>query len=235
MAEAGAERMYGMLARNHRLVRRIDRDDFPRAAFATLQEWQQTRLARTYSDLLAQDAYNPAVTFFLSEIYGGLDFRNRDKDMHRVMPVMQRFLPDKVLYIFSEAFELQALSIEFDMKMAGSMEQAGYESLDMQSYGATYRACSDRTGRERQIHLIRKLGNELGKLVNKPFVNRLVRLLRGPAHATGFGQLQAFLESGLGSFRAMDDINYFNETIFRREWCAMLKLFAGEENPFGLD
>ena len=235
MDKPGARRLYEMLGRNHDLGSRIDRSEFPLAAFEELQGWQQNRLARTFGDLIQQEAYRPAVNFFLTELYGGLDFRERDHDMSRVMPVMKRFLPDKVLFIMSEAFELQAISIEFDMMMAVHMEHSGIEKLDMDHYCETYRAVGDQPGRERQILLIRKLGYDLDKLVNKPLVNALVRLLRGPAHAAGFGKLQEFLESGLGSFRALDDVRYFNETVYEREWTSMKKMFAGEEKPFGFD
>ncbi len=233
MEKAGAARLYEMLARNHDLAGVIEHSDFPLRAFENLQKWQQARLSRTFEDLLSDDAYHPAVNFFLTELYGGLDFRNRDQDMSRVMPVMKRFLPDKVLFIMSEAFELQAISIAFDMKMARYLEQAGIHRLDMGRYCETYRACNDRQGRERQLLLIRKLGYDLDKLVNKPLVNALVRLLRGPAHAAGFGKLQEFLESGLGSFRMIEDVSFFNETVYRRESTAMEKMFAGEERPFG--
>jgi hypothetical protein len=60
-----------------------------------------------------------------------------------------------------------------------------------------------------------------------------VRLLRGPAHAAGFGRLQEFLEEGLGSFRALEDARHFIETIYQRESGAMQKMFAGEPQPFG--
>ncbi len=233
MEKPGAARLYEMLARNHELAGTIDRGGFPLAELEQLQSWQQARLARTYSDLLQQEAYRLAVNFFLTELYGGLDFRGRDQDMSKVMPVMKRFLPDRVLYIMSEAFELQAISIGFDMKMAGYMKMQGFAGLDMERYCETYRACGDTEGRERQILLIRKLGYDLDKLVNKPLVNALVRLLRGPAHAAGFGKLQDFLESGLGSFRKIEDISYFNETVYQREWTAMKNMFEGWEKPFG--
>ena len=229
----GAARLSAMLAWNHELAGNIDAIDFPLKSFEHLQQWQQARLARTFDDLIQQQGYRDAVTFFLSELYGGLDFRQRDQDMGRVMPVMRRFLPDKVLYIMSEAFELQGMSLEFDMRMAQYMEQAGIGELDMDLYCEVYRASSDQAGRERQIILIRKLGYDLDRLVRKPLVNTLVRLLRGPAHAAGFGKLQEFLETGLGSFRALKDIRYFNETIYEREWNSMLGMFAGEEKPFG--
>jgi len=229
----GADRLYEMLACNHALAGKIAGRDFPQHAFEHLQKWQQTRLTRTFEDLMQQDAYRPAITFFLTELYGGLDFRERDQEMSKVMPVMKRFLPDKVLYIMSEAFELQAVSLEFDIEMAEYMERLDVPDLDMNRYCEVYRACSDKAGRERQILLIRKLGYDLDRLVNKPMVNILVRLLRGPAHAAGFGKLQEFLESGLGSFRKLRDVGYFNEIIYQREWDSMQKLFAGEAEPFG--
>ena len=225
--------MYEMLARNHGLAGKLEGKDFPLHAFEQLQRWQQKRLARTFDDLIQQDAYRPAVNFFLTELYGGLDFRERDLEMSKVMPVMRRFLPDKVLYIMSEAFELQAVSLEFDMEMAGYMDRLDNPDLDMDRYCEVYRACSDKPGRERQVLMIRKLGNDLDRLVNKPLVNTLVRLLRGPAHAAGFGKLQEFLESGLGSFRALRDVQFFNEAIYQREWNSMQNLFAGEAEPFG--
>lgn len=222
-----------MLARNHALAGRIDEAEFPGPSFELLQQWQRRRIARSFDDLNQQAGYRPAVEFFLSEIYGGLRFRERDQDMSKVMPAMTRFLPDPALLTMSEAFELQAISLEFDMDMAGFMATEKIDGLDMPRYCEVYRACSDKQGRERQILLIRKLGYDLDKLVRKPLVNYLVRLLRGPAHAAGFGALQEFLESGLNSFRALPDPAYFIETIYDREWAAMERMFGGEEKPFG--
>ena len=92
MSKPGAERLYEMLAWNHALAERIDAPGFALKEFNTLQAWQQDRIARSFDDLNRQPGYRPAVEFFLTEIYGGLDFRKRDQDMSRVMPVMVRFL-----------------------------------------------------------------------------------------------------------------------------------------------
>jgi len=85
----GADRLYEILAWNNALAGKITGRDFPQHAFEQLQQWQQTRLARTFEDLMQQDAYRPAITFFLTELYGGLDFRERDQEMSKVMPVMK--------------------------------------------------------------------------------------------------------------------------------------------------
>jgi len=233
MKKPGGERLYQMLSRNHTLAERIDSADFPLEPFDVLQRWQLKRISRSFADLVQRDSSRPAVTFFLSELYGGLDFRERDQDISKVMPVMIRFLPDRALLTMSEAFELQAISLEFDMVMAAYMGRRSIGSLDMERYCEVYRAAGDQAARERQILLIRKVGYDLETLVRKPLVNALVRLLRGPAHAAGFGALQEFLETGLGSFRALEDVRGFIDTIYDREWNSMIRMFAGEEKPFG--
>jgi hypothetical protein len=233
MYKPGAKRLRQMLARNHAVAGEILHDDFPLNCFNTLQKWQHARISRSFADLIEQDGYRPACVFFLSEVYGGLRFRERDQDMSRVMPAMIRFLPDRALMTMSEAFELQAISLEYDVAMATYMAEETIENLDMPRYCEVYRARSERSGRERQILLIRKLGYDLEKLVSKPLVSYLVRLMRGPAHAAGFGKLQEFLESGLNSFRALVDTEYFIETIYEREWNAMQRMFDGDELPFG--
>jgi hypothetical protein len=232
MRKPGANRFEAMLARNHDFAGRTRAPDFPLAAFNQLQSWQQERLRCSFADLYDLADYRPAIDFFLSEVYGGLDFRERDQDMGQVMPVMVRFLPDRALVTLSEAFELQAISLECDAEMAQFMHDGGIERLDMETYGHVYRECSDREGRERQILLIHKMGYDLDKLVQKSWINYLVRLLRGPAIAAGFGRLQAFLETGLESFRSLDDASWFVDTIYEREWAAMERLFRGDPDPF---
>ena len=73
---------------------------------------------------------------------------------------------------------------------------------------------------------------ELNELVHHRLVLLLIRTLRGPARAAGFGLLQSFLEQGLTAFQVMGDGTEFVETIWRKESEVMQRLFAGEEEPF---
>ncbi len=43
-------------------------------------------MATTYADLAAQPRYADAIAFFLSDLYGGADFAQRDADLARVVP-----------------------------------------------------------------------------------------------------------------------------------------------------
>lgn len=232
MAKKRANAFREQLLRNHALAEAISEPAFPMAAFERVQSWQRDRLMRTYEDFMARDSAAPACHFFLEELYGGMNFRERDQEVARVEPLMSRTLPRKALHAVAEALRLQAISLEFDMDMAIVLRRRGLKSLDTATYAEVYRECGRRPEREAQILLIRALGHELERLVRMPLLARLVHLLGGPARAAGFGRLQAFLENGLSSFRLLRNPGDFVEAIYQREWQSMNRLFSSHETPF---
>lgn len=227
-----ADRLRQALSGSHKLALRLDEHDFPLADLEHVQGWQRQRLANSYRDIISQDRYSAAGDFFLDELYGGLHFRERDQEMERVLPVMVRMLRDDMLLVLAEAFELQSLSLSFDMDMTFAMLDAGWHSLDMDRYGEIYRACGRAEERKHQVDLMRRLGLALNELVHHRLVLFLIKTLKGPARAAGFGLLQSFLEQGLYAFQKMGDGSGFVETVWRRESELSRRLFAGEKNPF---
>ena len=220
------------LTDSHNLASKLDEPGFPLAELEVVQDWQRKRLAQTYQDLISQERYRAAGDFFLVDLYGGLHFRERDQEMERVLPVMVRMLRDDMILVLAEAFELQSLSLSFDLDMTAALQRSGWDTLNPARYGELYRVCGRSTDREEQIELIRRLGEELNELVHHRLVLMLVRTLRGPAHAAGFGLLQSFLENGLNAFRIMGDGTEFIDTIWKKENEFRRELLTGEDKPF---
>jgi hypothetical protein len=227
-----AGRLKQALTDSHQLAGILDESGFPLAELEVLQSWQRQRLAETYADLIYQKRYRAAGEFFLNELYGGLHFRERDQEMERVLPAMVRMLRDDMLLVLAEAFELQSLSLQFDMDMTRLLREAGWRKLDPERYRELYRSCGRAADRKRQIDLIRHLGLQLNELVHHRLVLMLIRMLRGPARAAGFGKLQGFLEEGLQAFREMGDGTDFILTIWHREAIIMSRLLEGDGDPF---
>jgi hypothetical protein len=227
-----ADQLRQALTHSHKLAARLDEPGFPLAELELVQAWQRQRLARLYKNLISQERYRAAGDFFLDELYGGLHFRERDQEMERVLPVMVRMLRDDMLLVLAEAFELQSLSLQFDMDMTALFQKSGWTELNTARYGEIYRACGREPERKHQIELIGRLGLELNELVHHRLVLWLIRTLRGPARAAGFGLLQSFLENGLNAFRIMGDGTEFVETIWHKESEVMHRLLAGDKNPF---
>jgi hypothetical protein len=114
--EAIGRELAGASPRRGNCARRGPAD--PEAAdYPLLKQWQADRLARTYADLLASERYAPAAEFFLSDLYGPKDFRSRDEELARVVPVMVRVLPARALLTLLEAVKMDTLSESLDTDM----------------------------------------------------------------------------------------------------------------------
>ena len=209
-------------ARELRAARASD----PEAAdYPQLKQWQADRLARTYADLLASERYAPAAEFFLSDLYGPKDFRSRDDELARVVPVMVRVLPARALLTLLEAVKMDTLSESLDTDMVKALRAAGRShDIDWNAYAAAYQAVGRRADREQQIALVDKIGKTLDRLTRMPLIRVSLRIMEGPAHLAGLSALHSFLQRGFDAFSEMKGADEFlaivgaRETVMMKEW-----------------
>lgn len=189
-----------------------------------LRAWQAARLEQTYADLRMDPLAGEALSFFLSDLYGPRDLTRRDRDVARASRLLKRALPPRMLQILSMAMELDVLSTELDLEMAGRLPPG---LLTAEVYADAYRAVGRPEDRRRQIGLIVEIGKALTRAVRTPLLGLALRAAHGPAHLAGFGYLQDFLERGLAAFRALPDFMELLTLIERRETRLMQTLLAG--------
>jgi hypothetical protein len=194
-----------------------------------VQRWQIARLQRTYADYHADDRYRGALDFFIEDMYGPHDFRQRDDDLRKVMNTWYRLLPERALDAITGALELEALSQALDIDVAGAL---GTGSITESSYAAAYRQANGRQDRQRQISLILRAGRALLELVGRPWVQTALRMARRPARLAGVSALHEFLERGYAAFEKMTDAEDLLRVIERRETAIMQNLFEGAACPF---
>ncbi len=233
-AEGGA----GLLAREIERARGMaeahaaDPDTY--RAMDLLRHWQAERLARTYADLMSSERYRPATEFFLSDIYGAKDFAERDQAVVRAYPIMVRTLPDSGLHTIAVAMEVHVLTAELDRRMWQVLtETLGVKNtISENQYVEAFRRCDNRPARNRQISLIRRVGEDLDRIVAKPGIYHLLKLARRPARLAGFGELQDFLERGFAAFRHMGSAAEFLKIIVSRETAILDRIFDNHPSPF---
>lgn len=199
-----------------------------------LRRWQAARLAVSFEGFMHDPKRKSAAEFFLTDLYGDRDFSRRDSDIARVAGKMQRLLPQTLLETLADAIELGALSHAFDLRMAEALERLAprRKTLDDELYGRAYREVGLRRLRAHQIDLIVVAGYGLGHALRSRGVSTLLGVLRGPARAAGFGELQSFLERGFGAYAKLDDVAGFIADIERSEREVARRLFANEPEPF---
>lgn len=190
--------------------------------FIRLKEWQSARLANTYADLLASPRYKPAAQFFLSDLYGPKDYRTRDEELARVVPIMVRVLPARALMTMLEAVKMDMLSESLDTAMVVALRKIGKnKDIDWTAYAAAYRACGRKKDRELQIALIGQIGTTLDRLTRMPLIHISLTLMSGPAKLAGLGALHSFLERGFDAFGFMKGADEFLAIITEREKALM--------------
>lgn len=199
---------------------------------ARLQKWQAKRLRASFTDFLADPRRRQAAEFFLTDLYGDFDVSRRDRDIERVLPLMRRVLPERLLEAAADAIELSVLSHRLDLRMAEVLRANGVGKITDQVYADAYRKAGLRRLRAHQIELIVKLGHTLERAVSKPLIGHLLRLARGPARAAGLSELQSFLERGFAAFQALGSARDFVEDIAHREKSVSDRLFSGHPHPF---
>ncbi|HET9820482.1 MAG TPA: hypothetical protein VFQ16_01520 [Burkholderiaceae bacterium] len=195
-----------------------------------LKHYQQRRFERTYADLLAHPRYARASRFFLDELYGPVDFTRRDAQFARVVPGMVRLFPDDVITTVETLGALHALSEQFDTAMARQLAGPIVTAAD---YARAWKACGDREARTRQIDLLLRVGRALDAFTRIPWLHRSLRMMRLPARAAGLDALQAFLESGFETFRAMHGAEEFLTLIETRERALADALFQEQSSDSG--
>jgi hypothetical protein len=216
-----------------RQLRAARKDDPRQEDYLGLKEWQAGRLMRTYADVLAAPRYHLAAEFFLTDLYGAKDFSTRDEQLARVVPIMQRILPEKALATLVEAVRMDTLSESLDTDMVAALRRIGGDCLhiDGASYGAAYRACGRAADRELQIAVIDEIGQALDRLTHLPMIQVSLRLMRKPAQLAGLNDLHRFLEQGFDAFRRMAGAQEFLAIVNQRETSLMRELFAGGAVP----
>jgi len=198
------------------------------AARVALKRYQSARLAQTHADLLANPNTHDAAGFFLEELYGAHDLSQRDIDLERIIPTLQRMLSYESLHTITEAIVLDALSEKLDTAMARVLGT----SFDEANYVAAYRTATLRAERERQLDLVRELGDSLCELVRIPLLSFTLSVMKGPAKLAGLSDLHEFLNSGFTTFKKMKKPQAFVETIVGRERQVMERIYAGRREPF---
>lgn len=199
-----------------------------------LRRWQAERLERSFEAFLDDPGRRPAARFFLTDLYGDRDFSQRDADIARVAPKMQRLLPVGLVETLCDAVELGTLSHAFDLRMAEALQTLAPRArrLSTEHYAEAYRQVGLPLLRGHQIDLIERAGLGLGMALKTRGVATLLGLLRGPARAMGLGELQSFLERGFGAYAELDDVPAFVADIERAERRVSERLFAGHPQPF---
>jgi len=180
-------------------------------AVRAVKAFQATRFRATYADLLATPRFEPAVLFFLNELYSDKDYTQRDAQFVRIAGPLERLFPASVVDTAVAMAELHAVTERLDNALARAWLDTGTTVhgtgsvgvLSATDYVQTWRQVGAREGRDFQLATVLRVGQDLVEFTRKRGLRMLLRMMRPAARASGLGALQSFLEAGFDTFGAM--------------------------------
>ena len=180
-------------------------------------QWQLDYMQSFFTDLVGANGYTEAVDFIVGDL-AGIGISERDREIERAAGVIVNTLPLHPLETAAAAVELNARALEINLAIWRELLVDGDLPSEI-TEPAYLRACRGASSYDEcmeLVHLAGGLGDTLKSLVRFAVIGGLLRTMRAPAHAAGFGKLQEFLETGYRTFRKIPDIDFFLEQLVRR-------------------
>ncbi|MDM8543864.1 hypothetical protein QUF90_22545 [Desulfococcaceae bacterium HSG9] len=183
-----------------------------------LQTFQSRRLNTTYHDLRQKPEYKNIAYFFFQKLYGPEDYEFRNTSMQTLHKAMDGRAPGGMIDAVSMVIELHDLSDDLDNRMVEAMIASGVETdMNMAQYQSIYRQLDNYDERIGQIELSLKVTRVFYALSRRWVVRLSLGTIRRVAHLLGIGKIMDFVYEGYTAFRVIHNIDYFIETIEKRE------------------
>ena len=215
--QLAAEKFRHAIARSNDLHADYLRTPGLYASYDRFSRWQADYMMPFFSDLLGPDGYAEAANFIVSDL-AGVGVSDRDRDIERAAPIIVRSMPGHALETAAAAVELNAGALDINLAIWRELLVDGQlpAQISESRYCAACRRASSFDDCVALVDLAVELGLTLKTLVRVPLIGALLRTMRMPAHAAGFGALQEFLETGYLNFRRISDIDWFLELLGQR-------------------
>lgn len=173
-------------------------------------KWQLDYLLAFFDELRNKPGYSDALNFVVSEL-AGVGVSKRDRQLARAAPAVTTLMPLGPLQTLARAANLNARTLEINLGICRQLQTDGKlpEIISESDYFAACRRASNYDECMEFLHIAIDLGRALGPTVQHRLIGMTLKAMNVPAHATGFGDLQAFFEKGYATFRNIPDLDYF--------------------------
>ncbi len=183
-----------------------------------LQAFQSERINNTYADIKENVEYAKIGRFFFEKLYAPEDFSFRDTSMKKLHKLLKGKIYSGIIDAVHKVIELHELTESQDDRMVKQMMAMGVGvDMNMDQYQEVYRSLDNYVERIRQIELGAEVTRTFHRLSKKWIVAVSLNTVRTAAHVIGMGKILDFIHEGYTGFRVINNIDYFVETIDRRE------------------
>ena len=189
------------------------------AKLVEVQAWQRERLQRTHSDSFEQSKNKPMADYFLTQLYGGGDFKLLAKQLERILPKakkLERLAKETVLETGSLAIQAAVLAIELDMHLAQWLVAQNLPTNEENMLSA-YQAVDEANERRTQINNLKDVCYRSDKYLNSFMLKKVFALAKNTAYSHNLQPMYDFIDAGFKAMKPLDSVGGFIEPFCKRE------------------
>ena len=184
-----------------------------------VQSWQQERIKRTHSTLFEQPKNQLMADYFLTQLYGGDEFKVLAEQLGRILPKakkLERLAKESSLEAGSMGIQASILAIELDLHLAQWLLEQEL-TVNEENMLLAYRTVDEADERRVQINNLKDVCYRTDKDLNSFMLKKAFAMAKGAAYRYNFQPLYDFIDSGFKAMKPLKSVSSFIEPFCARE------------------
>ncbi|MBP2281399.1 hypothetical protein RCH20_001472 [Psychrobacter sp. PL15] len=197
-----------------------------------VQTWQRARIQRTHSALFEQPKNQAMASYFLTQLYGGEEFKQLAEQLARILPKakkLERLAKESALETGSMAIQASILAIELDLHLAEWLV-AHDLSVDEENILMAYRTVDESSARRIQINNLKDVCYRTDKYLNSFMLKKAFALAKGTAYRHNYQPLYDFINAGFIAMKPLDSVSEFIDSFCERELMIIDQVHASDND-----
>jgi len=184
-----------------------------------VQSWQRDRIRNTHQALFAQPKNQLMASYFLTQLYGGEEFKSLATQLARIIPKakkLEKLAKESAFETGSLAVQAAILAIELDMDLAQWLLSQDLP-VNQDNMLAAYRAVDKGAERRNQINNLKDVCYKTDKYLNSFMLKKAFSLAKGTAYRRGYQPLYDFIDAGFAAMKPLNSVGSFIEPFCKDE------------------
>ena len=197
-----------------------------------VQTWQRARIRRTHSALFEQPKNQPMASYFLTQLYGGDEFKVLAKQLERILPKakkLERLAKESALETGTMAIQAAILAIELDMHLAQWLIAQNLP-INEENMLAAYRGINESAERYAQISHLKEVCYRTDKYLNSFVLRKAFDFSKGAAYRHNYQPLYDFIDAGFDAMKPLKSVGNFIDSFCVRETKFIEQIHAADND-----
>ncbi|MBU5616394.1 hypothetical protein KPY62_04600 [Psychrobacter sp. TAE2020] len=184
-----------------------------------VQAWQRIRIQHTHNELFQQPNNQLMAKYFLTQLYGGQEFKMLAVQLARILPKAQKIeslIKESALQTGSMSIGAAVLAIELDLHLAQWLVARDLPVTE-KNIMIAYSVIDESVERRNQIEGLKEVCYRTDKYLNSFLLQKAFQLAKSTVYHLNYQLLYDFVAAGFEAMKPLDSVKSFIDPFCQRE------------------